>query len=341
MRLKIAGNYLQGATDCEFTLRAVTADVSTKNDPGGGMWDHPEFSHYEFSMSKQAFFCNWTQLQYLLNDTIQKDTSRNVYFDYKTEEDVQLGYGSFLGAAFVTQLKIEAANGEKAKISISMEGSGTLSYLHTKPSFDTAELSAYEGRTLMLFAKKNASSAYYPFAFATSHSLTVNVQLSDSSNKDFPNEKEVTGKSIVLTTDNVVSLRRPPALTTEKTLDWEDLTTMIMEGQKIEMAFGYVASAEDLGTKQTNWEISAGIIEGKFLATNLSTKASVKGYATYSAEFTSVSQVTFTMSVNPPDRTSTAAANARTMSAVSSVDSLSDEQNNQADSTVDNEDTVE
>lgn len=306
MRLKINGNYLQGGTDCEMTVKAVTADVATKNDPGGGLWDHPAFSHCEFSFSKQSFMCNWTQVQYLLNDAINQESSLRCLLGFKTATG---NYSAqFDGHAYITQLKIDAANGEKVKVSISLEGTGALKLNYDTPNFDTAELSAFEGRTLMLF--EDSGNEYHSFAFATSHSLTVNVQLSDSSDKDYPNEKEITGKNVVITSDNICSISDQEQIVNAAN-DWDRMVYSARNGGILSLVFAYVAAAENLETKKSEWEPSADILEGKFLCTNVSTKAGVKGFATYSAEFTSVGQVALKMSATPPSRVSKVASGAK------------------------------
>lgn len=284
VNLLVNGQVVAASTSCTFTLTANTADAASKTDPGDGLWDNPEFTHYGWQMGNESFVTEAGALASLLTEVISGDARVEVQF--------QAGTGLALkGQAIVTQLSVSAANGEKATLSLSLEGATTLTTATSSPVTKMATTKV-DGKALMLAIEKPAEQ-YHTIAAAKSHTLTVSVQTADAGTKDDMDgtlNKEVTGKSVTLSTDNLVALEGAPDM---GGLMLTTLLTLAQYGSKVNVRFGYYPASK--GTASGSDEDWGGpevvLVEGSFMCTSLNVNGAVKEDATYSAEFASCGEV--------------------------------------------------
>ena len=290
--LWIDGEVIVGSTDCEFSVKANTADTTSKTDPGNGMWDNPEFVNYDFSCSNQSFLCDTSaQLQTLLRAVIEGEKPILVEFaPVGTGGEGDYVWSTIQGEAYITQLTIDATNGEKAKLSLSMEGNGSLTTnTKQKKIVPVPGKTAINGKALMVAVQRDGE--WHTYMAATSHSLTINVQTSDASHKDVGIHKEITGKNVTLSTENLFAMDDggdPNDMSQDVCL----AVNSILAGQKVRLKFGYYANATP-DAESSNWgEPTVTIIEGDFLTTQVQMTAPTQGHATYKAEFTSSGEIT-------------------------------------------------
>lgn len=289
VHLWIDNQVIQGSTDCEFTIKANTADITSKTDAGDGMWNKPEFVNYDFSCSNQSFLCNQTQLRSLLTRVINGKASVRVSM-CPSGGYVIGSWNAISGQAIITQLQIDAPHRDKVKVSISMDGNGKLTKDSSGEQFvpEEAPLPAVNGKALMVAVQRG--DKWFTFACATSHSLTINVQTSDASHKDVGIHKEVTGKSITLNTQNLFGMES----STDKETGMTFLLDSSMAGETVKLKFGYYADALP-DAENSNWEEpSSTYIQGDFLISQLQMQAPHKDNATYNAEFVNIGQITLT-----------------------------------------------
>ena len=142
VNLLVDGQVVAASTSCTFTLTANTADAASKTDPGDGMWDNPEFTHYGWQMGNESFVTNAGTLASLLTKVISGDARVEALFQADTGLALK-------GQAIVTQLSVSATNGEKATLSLSLEGSSGLTTATSSPVTKMAT-TKIDGKALML-----------------------------------------------------------------------------------------------------------------------------------------------------------------------------------------------
>lgn len=276
VNLFVDGAVIQSSTSCTLALTANTADAASKTDLGDGMWDNPTFVNYSWTMSNESFVADIDALSLLLMKVIFGDAKVAV---------VMQDEGNFFleGSAIVTQLQLNAPNGDNATMSLSLEGSGSLA-LQSNLMEDVVlqKTTPIKGKALML-ALKLGGTSYRTIAGSTGHSLTVSLQTADVSTKDENDmsiDKEVTGKSISLSTENLI------AMSPGEGVGVYELMEVLMRGTPVEMSFGYYQNAVGMESAGQNWGAASRLlVNGTFLVSSLSVNASNKDNATYSAEF--------------------------------------------------------
>ena len=284
VNLLVDGQVVTASTSCTFTLTANTADAASKTDPGDGMWDNPEFTHYGWQMGNESFVTDAAALASLLTKVISGDARVEVLFQVDTDLVLK-------GQAIVTQLSVNATNGEKATLSLSLEGAAPL----VKTSAVTVTKSVtgkIDGKALML-ALESTSDEFHTVAAAISHTLTVSVQTADAGTKDDIDgvtRKEVTGKSVSLTTENMVALGAASdakGVFLPKLLGWAE------HGAKVAAKFGYYEASKGVASgSDEDWgDPGVVLVQGVFLCASLNINGAMKEDATYSAEFTSCGEV--------------------------------------------------
>lgn len=284
VNLLVDGQVVAASTSCTFTLTANTADAASKTDPGDGLWDNPEFTHYGWQMGNESFVTNAGALTSLLTKVISGDARVEVQFQADTGLALK-------GQAIVTQLSVSAANGEKATLSLSLEGATALTTA-TSSSVTKMATTKIDGKALMI-AIESASDQYHTIAAAKSHTLTVSVQTADAGTKDDMDgtlNKEVTGKSVTLSTENLVALEGASDM---GGLMLTKLLTYAQQGAKVGARFGYYPASKGVASgSDEDWgDPEVTLVEGAFMCTSLSVNGAMKEDATYSAEFTSCGTV--------------------------------------------------
>lgn len=285
VNLFLNGGVLAASTSCTFQLTANTSDAASKTDLGDGMWDNPEFQNYSWQMSNESFMCENDGLLSLLDTVINGDAKAEVSFQVGASTDT--GTICYTGVAIITQLQVQADVSGKVKITLSLEGASNLTQ-GTAKKIANMKTSPIKGKAMML-AAEGVGGSYHTLAASTSHSLSVSVQTADVSTKDEDDSsinKEVTGKSVTLSTENLVALKTGD---TETGIMLAQLADDAMTGRTLKLSFGYypesvgAASGEDCDWGAAN--IVA--VSGDFMCSSLSVNGANKENATYSAEFLS------------------------------------------------------
>lgn len=278
VNLFIDNAIVAGSTSCSLTLTANTADAASKSDPGDGMWDNPEFQNYGWQMSNESYVVDIASLKTLLNKVVNGDATVDVQF--QLWHDV-----SMVGKAIVTQLQVSAPNGDKAQLSLSLEGCTPLSTIEGVTDVEKMKTSPIKGKALMLAMQTDTE--FSTLAASTSHTLTVSVQTAETTTKDdndMATYKEVTGKSVSLSTENLLALREKE---TESGVAYTDLYARMTVGETLKLAFGYYP--ESVGAAagaDADWGASQQVmLSGDFVCTNLTANGPNKENATYTAEF--------------------------------------------------------
>ena len=293
--LKRGSSYgvIASSTNCSLDITANTADAAAKDDPGNGIFDNPEFTNYSWSASNESFIVDINYLAYLLDLVINGNG----------EVDMQFGnnanYGNKFakqGRAIISSLTVDAANGDFAKLSLSLDGNGELTSLESPITVTPVSsiLPKIKGKALMIAMRTGTGStpAWQTIACASSHKLTVSLNLSDITDKDYNDKtviKEVTGKSVSISTENLIDNVGPaptPGTGIQKLYD------LITNGTPVKVAFGYYPNSigqsihNGTGTHDNGWgDPETTLLEGDFIVTSLSTSGANKEDATFSAEF--------------------------------------------------------
>lgn len=278
VNLLINGNPVAGSTSCTFALSANTADAASKSDPGDGMWDSPSVQNYSWTMSNESFVVGAGDLAVLLDTVINGDAVVDVHFQ---EANAVIGMA---GKAVVTQLQVSASNGENVTLSLSLEGCTPLEIDTGAIDITPAKHSYIRGKALMVAVSEG--EAWHTLGASTSHSLTVSVQTADITTKDDNDKginKEATGKSISLSTENLLAV----AAGGSDSVLFVNLLSKAVEGKALKLMFGYYPNSigNSVGESDDWGAASDVIVSGDFICTNLSINAPNKENATYSAEF--------------------------------------------------------
>ena len=307
--LKRGSSYgvIASSTNCSLDITANTADAAAKDDPGNGIFDNPEFTNYSWSASNESFIVDINYLAYLLDLVINGNG----------EVDMQFGndanyYGNKVakqGRAIISSLTVDADNGDFAKLSLSLDGNGELTSLESPITVTPVSsiLPKIKGKALMIAMRTGTGStpAWQTIACASSHKLTVSLNLNDITDKDYNDKtvlKEVTGKSVSLSTENLIdNVGTAPTTGT----GFQKLYDLITNGTPVKVAFGYYPSSigqsihNGTGTHANGWgDPETTLLEGDFIVTSLSTSGANKEDATFSAEFKNKGAVTVAKPVN-------------------------------------------
>jgi predicted secreted protein len=189
------------------------------------------------------------------------------------------------GKAIVTQLQVSAPNGDKAQLSLSLEGCTPLSRNDAFMDVEKMKTIPIKGKALMLAMQTDTK--FSTLAASTSHTLTVSVQTTETTTKDDNDRatyKEVTGKSVSLSTENLLLLKEQ-----ESGVCFADLYSRMTVGDTLKLTFGYYP--ESVGAEagaDADWGASLQVmLTCDFFCSNLTANGPNKENATYTAEFQS------------------------------------------------------
>ncbi|MCM1372943.1 MAG: phage tail protein [Bacteroides sp.] len=288
VNLFVDGKLIAASTSCSFDLTANTTDAASKTDPGNGMWDNSEFTYYDWTVSNESFVVDPASLTTLLTKVVSGDATVHVTFqmgEYQGGGTIVLG-----GDAIITQLQLQAANGDYAKLSLSMDGCTALTKAGAGAGM-IPELKTYpkiKGKALMI-AMQDDEKTFHTLAAATSHTLTLSVQASDDGTKDDNdngNHKEVTGKSISMSSENVLRLKM--GTDSVSGIFASEMLDVAMTGRTVRLAFGYYPDSvgKDAGATEDWGQAPTTLIQGDFICSSINLSGNNKENATYTAEFT-------------------------------------------------------
>lgn len=284
VNLFVDGQTVAASTSCQFTLTGNTADAAAKSDPGNGMFDNPEFTHNSWTASNESFVVDVAYLLTLLDKVVNGNAEVEVTFQVSDKL-------SLTGRAIVSQIQLSAPNGDYAKLTLSLEGSGSLykaAGIHTPQTITAARI---KGKPLMV-AIGDDNHEYHTLAASTSHTLSVSVQTAEVSTKDdndLYSFKEVTGKSVSLSTDNLVSFSTDTDAPSDVTgIFMERLLAAVEAGETLKMSLGYYSNSvgAPAGSDVDHGTGTPLLVYGDFICTSVNVTGAVKDNATYTAEFT-------------------------------------------------------
>ena len=293
--LKRGSSYgvIASSTNCSLDITANTADAAAKDDPGNGIFDNPEFTNYLWSASNESFIVDINYLAYLLDLVINGNGEVDVQFG---NDLIYSNKFAKQGRAIISSLTVDAANGDFVKLSLSLDGNGELTSLESAITVThvSSILPKIKGKALMIAMRTGTGITpdWQTIACASSHKLTVSLNLNDITDKDYNDKtvlKEVTGKSVSLSTENLID-NVGPAPTTGTGI--QKLYDLITNGTPVKVAFGYYPNSigqsihNGTGTHDNGWgDPETTLLEGDFIVTSLSTSGANKEDATFSAEF--------------------------------------------------------
>ena len=306
--LKRGSSYgvIASSTNCSLDITANTADAAAKDDPGNGIFDNPEFTNYLWSASNESFIVDINYLAYLLDLVINGNGEVDVQFG---NDLIYSNKFAKQGRAIISSLTVDAANGDFAKLSLSLDGNGELTSLESAITVTPVSsiLPKINGKALMIAMRTGTGITpdWQTIACASSHKLTVSLNLNDITDKDYNDKtvlKEVTGKSVSLSTENLIGLVGT-APTTGTGI--QKLYDLITNGTPVKVAFGYYPNSigqsihYGTGTHDDGWgDPETTLLEGDFIVTSLSTSGANKEDATFSAEFKNKGAVTVAKPAN-------------------------------------------
>ena len=242
------------------------------------MWNTILPDYCEWTINNESFIADITMLCNLINKMLSNDPVFKICFNMN-------GYAK-IGNAICTSLTIDATMGQRAKLTLTLEGTSNLSDAPSDAQLlDPSAYTAYlHGKELMLGI--NSGSKYSTLMCATSHKLTISCQTADSFTKD-DNEaspkKEITGYSMTVSTDNLICTGSDA-----QGISHKDMMRNILVGQNIYIALLY--ANETLGKDATNhnWQLAGNraVVSGGAYVTSMNVNAQVKENATYSCEIT-------------------------------------------------------
>ena len=306
--LKRGSSYgvIASSTNCSLDITANTADAAAKDDPGNGIFDNPEFTNYLWSASNESFIVDINYLAYLLDLVINGNGEVDVQFG---NDLIYSNKFAKQGRAIISSLTVDAANGDFVKLSLSLDGNGELTSLESAITVTPVSsiLPKINGKALMIAMRTGTGITpdWQTIACASSHKLTVSLNLNDITDKDYNDKtvlKEVTGKSVSLSTENLIGLVGT-APTTGTGI--QKLYDLITNGTPVKVAFGYYPNSigqsihYGTGTHDDGWgDPETTLLEGDFIVTSLSTSGANKEDATFSAEFKNKGAVTVAKPAN-------------------------------------------
>lgn len=274
---------IAASTSCDLSVTVNITDAAAKDDPGQ-IWDNPIPTTSEWSMNNESFICDIAFLRTLLDKVINGDAKLSIKW-------LVTNTFAYIGDAIVSSLKVSAPAEGYATLSLSLEGcSPLISDSNTSPvTLPDTPPARIKGKPLMVYFD-NSGTNCFTICAATSHTLTISCQTSSILTKD-DNEKqvlkEVTGKSISLSTENLMELHSETS-----TKDWKASTILNLaltspNGKR--MRFGYFADSigkdVETGGENGSWKNPESILEGLFMVSSFSMNAPNKDNVTYTAEF--------------------------------------------------------
>lgn len=277
VNLLIGGAIVAASTSCDFSLTANTAEASSKSD-ANPLWDNSEFTYYDWSASNESFVCSIADLKTLITKIATGDCK--VQLQFQVGESATSKLICKKGDALLTSLSIDAPADGYATLSLSFEGNGPLTD-GTWTAIQTATTTKIKGKALMLALQVDGD--YHTLCAATGHKLSISAQTSDTKTKDDNDKavnKEITGKSMTLSTDNLVDIHD------EQTTCFgaDSVMADLMAGNTVTIQFGYYPAS--IGAASTDWEESSTLVlTASCLTTSMSVSGSNKENATFSAEF--------------------------------------------------------
>lgn len=282
------------STSCDINITANTEEAASKSDFGDGLFNNPEFLNYTWNLSNESFVVDMEFMAYFMDKILNGDAT----FDTSFQTSVGGDYVCLAGKAIVTYCEITANNGEYAKIRLSLIGSGAIGN-GTMQTTTTMTTDKIKGKALMIAMHGGAGNDYRTIACSTGHTLSIDIQTEDISDKDTNDKvllKEVVGKSVKLTTNNLIGNYGSSSTTPGMT--FTDIFSRIFTGTEVTLEFGYYhgsigASIHDDPSKaQKGWGRSNQVlVSGTFLVTSFSQNGTVKENSTWTAEFTSKGKV--------------------------------------------------
>lgn len=303
--IKTGSSYsvIAASTSCDFNIQGNTSDAAAKDDPGHGMFDNPDFQNYSWTMSNESFLVDIGFLGTLLDKVINGDATFEVQYQHSNGYGNQFAYN---GKAIVSSLTVDAVNGDFVKVNISADGTGeltTASEIMVVPM--SSALPRIKGKALMI-AVNTSGDKWKTIACAKSHKLTISLNLSDITDKDYNDKtvlKEVTGKSVSLSTENLIEIISEAS--NVRGYSMRELATDVMNGTTLKLKFGYYPnsigntihggspSAHDDG-----WgDAETTLLTGDFLCTSFQNNGTNKEDSQFSAEFQNKGAVTVTHAV--------------------------------------------
>lgn len=154
------------------------------------------------------------------------------------------------------------------------------------------------GQSLMVFLKKDGEQTYTSIAYATSHQLSIQANMTDISTKDAGNgiwtNQDVSTLSWSMTTDNLV------ADVSEDGLATVDLARIMLERKPVELCFSLYTDSDNFSTDlNIEYKVPSGgwkadttnMFHGKAYITDLNVTATNGEKAQMSATFTGVANL--------------------------------------------------
>lgn len=289
VNLIMGGTAIGGSDSCDITYTLNTAQAAAKSDVASGLWDNPEPTYYDWQANNESFIIGASHLTSLIS-AWNAGTPVTVKFQI----DGQGGWAR-QGSAIITNLSITSQMDDYAKVTLSFDGAGALSVVSDSSfSYSPASGDKIRGKAIMVAINTSQTStpSWHTIACATNHTMELSHQLGDVRCKDIndlaPN-KEITGNSCKITTENLVALNEEGD--TAITLD--ELETYLREGATVALQIGYYSGA--VGHEDEDWGGATTVfLSGNFLVTsfNISGQGTQED-ATFKAEFSNKGAVSF------------------------------------------------
>lgn len=283
MNVSGANQLIAASTSCDLSVTVNTTDAAAKDD-AGQIWDNPIPTTSEWSMNNESFICDIAFLRSLLDKVVNGDAKISIKW-------LVTDTFAYIGDAIVSSLKVTAPAEGYATLSLSLEGCTPLTRVdQTRPvTLPDTPPTRIKGKPLMVYFS-NGGSNCFTICAATSHTLTISCQTASVLTKD-DNEKqvlkEVTGKSISLSTENLLEIHSETSISEWSAVNTLNLALNSPKGKH--MIFGYFANSigkdVETGGENGSWKNPEAIIEGTFMVSSFSMNAPNKENVTYSVEF--------------------------------------------------------
>ena len=113
----VGDDVISYSTNCTLNITLSTADVTTKDSPGGGRFDDPEGTTISWDVSNESFVSDVNDMKSLIRIWLNAE---------KVSVKVNAGVETYIGGALITSLDVNAAVGDKVTMRISLKGVGPL-----------------------------------------------------------------------------------------------------------------------------------------------------------------------------------------------------------------------
>lgn len=273
---------IAASTSCDLSVTVNSTDAAAKDDVGQ-IWDNPIPTTSEWSMTNESFICDIAFLRTLLDKVVNGNAKISIKW-------LVTNVLAYTGEAIVSSLKVTAPAEGYATLSLSLDGCTALTKdTEIQPvALPDTTPARIKGKPLMVYYS-NTGSNCSTICAATSHTLSISCQTASILTKD-DNEKqvlkEVTGKSISLSTENLLEIH------SEATTEWSAVNTLnlaLISPSDKHLTFGYFADSigkdVETGGEKGSWKNPEAIIEGTFMVSSFSMNAPNKENVTYSVEF--------------------------------------------------------